>query len=120
MPRLEQTPRLRAWRWLRRPLGFESHDPLALLSGDDPCFIGSGDPAALVNFFFPDAPPRAPVTFQQIVCVDRTPRTCRIVRETTGGQSVPDVQDGLNHIPSGFDHIRALEERGIARHAITK
>src|SRR5205814_4886715 len=120
MPRLERTPRLRAWRWLRRLLGFESHDPLALLSGDDPCFIGSGDPAALVNFFFPDAPPRAPVAFQQFVCLDRSPRTRRIVRETTGGQSVPYVQDGLNHIPSGFDHVRALEERGITRHAIAQ
>src|SRR5205823_2642071 len=101
MPRLERPPRLRAWRWLRRLLGFESHDPLALLSGDDPCFIGSGDPAALVNFFFPDAPPRAPVAFQQIVSLDRPPRACRIVRETAGGQSVPNVQNRLNHIQIG-------------------
>src|SRR5207302_7267127 len=112
MPRLERTPALRAWQWPRHLPGFESHHPLALLSGDDSGFIGSGDPAALVNFFFPDAPPRAPVAFQQIVSLDRPPRACRIVRETAGGQSVPDVQNGLNHIPSGFDHVRPLEEIG--------
>src|SRR5260370_14865850 len=43
-----------------------------------------------------------------------------MVRETAGGQSVPDIQDRLNPIPSGFDHVRALEERGIARHAIAE
>src|SRR6266705_4126119 len=100
-PRLERIPARRAWRWPRRPPGFEAHAPRAFLSGDDPCLIRDGDPAALVDFFFADAPPRAPVAFQQIVCLDRAPRACGIVRETAGGQSVPNVEDGLDHIPSG-------------------
>src|SRR5258708_17389021 len=118
MPQLERTPAPRAARWLPRPAGFESHAPRARLTRDDSRFIRTGNSAALVDFLFADAPPSAPVTFQQIVCFDWTPRACRIVRETAGGQSVPDIQDGLNHIPSGLNHVRALEERGIARHAI--
>src|SRR5207248_9898541 len=70
--------------------------------------------------YFPNTPPRAPVAFQQIVSLDRPPRACRIVRESAGGQSVPNVQNRLNHIPSRLDHVRALEERGITRHAIAQ
>src|SRR6202158_2225600 len=117
---LERTPALRVWRWLRPPRVFESHAPRALHSGDDSRLIRGGNPAAVVDFLFADAPPRAAIAFQQVVCLDRTPRACRIVRETAGRQSVPNVQDGLNHIPSGFDHVRALEERGIARHTIAQ
>src|SRR5467141_3035400 len=117
---LERTPALRVWRWLRRPRGFESHAPRALPSGDDSRLIRGGNPAAVVDFLFADAPPRAAIAFQQIVSLDRPPRACRIVRETAGGQSVPDVQNRLNHIPSRLDHVRALEERGITRHAIAQ
>src|SRR5258708_33694450 len=113
MPQLERTPALRVWRWLRRPRGFESHAPRALHSGDYSRLIPGGNPAAVVDFLFADAPPRAAVAFQQIVRLDKTPRTCRTDRETAGGQSAPDVLGSLNHIPSGIDHFLGLEERGI-------
>src|SRR5258708_37202985 len=98
MPQLERTPAPRAARWLPRPAGFESHAPRALLSGDDSRFIRNGHSASLVDFLFANAPPSAPVTFQQIGSFDWTPRACCIVRETASGSSWPDGQDGLTHI----------------------
>src|SRR5260370_30688620 len=118
MPPLEPTPALRAVRWLRRPPGFESHAPLALHLGDDSRLIRGGNPAALVDFLFANAPPRAAIAFQPFVCLDRTPRACRIVREAAGGQSVPHFQDGLNHNPSGLDNLRTFENRDDGAHDI--
>src|SRR4029077_10221544 len=51
---------------------------------------------------------------------DGSPRARGIVRKAPCGQGVPDIKDGLNHAPAGFDHVRALEERGIAGHAIAQ
>src|SRR6266567_8205917 len=108
-PRLERTPAPRAWRWLHRPPGFESHVPHALLSGDDSRFVRHGDPATLVDFFFPDAPPRMPVAFQQIVCFEGSPGARGIIWKSARWQGPPNIQYGLNHIPTGFDHVRLLE-----------
>src|SRR5208283_659752 len=33
---------------------------------------------------------------------------------------MPDVEDGLDNSPAGFDHVSALEERGVASHAVAE
>ena len=33
---------------------------------------------------------------------------------------MPDVQDGLDDAPTGFDHVRTLKERWVTGHAITQ
>src|SRR5260370_26044780 len=92
--------------------------PLRL--GDDSSSIRHGDAPALVDFLFARPAPRAAVLFEQFFRLDGSPRAGCVIGESARGQRVPDVEDGLNHAPAGFDHVRALEERGVARHTIAE
>src|SRR5262249_39940179 len=62
----------------------------------------------------------AAVALHQFFGVTRSPRARRIVREAARGKGVPNVDDGLNDAPAGFDHVSALEQRRVARHAIAQ
>jgi hypothetical protein len=48
------------------------------------------------------------------------PRSGGVVGKIARGQSVPHIEDGLNHAPTGFHHVGALEQRGVADHAIAQ
>src|ERR1700686_1469105 len=50
---------------VRQDSNLTQHAPL---SGDDSRLVRSGNPAALFDFLFPDAPPRPAIAFQQFVC----------------------------------------------------
>src|SRR6476660_7976978 len=76
--------------------------------------------AALVDVFFTDAAPRMAVAVQQVFGFGRSPGARSIVGEAARRQSVPDVDDRLNHAPTGFDHVGALEQSGVAYHAIAQ
>src|ERR1700687_1923755 len=52
--------------------------------------------------------------------LDWAPPTGGIIWESAGAQRVPDVNDRLDHAPAGFNHVRTLEEGGIAGHAIAE
>src|SRR5260370_25822818 len=92
--------------------------PLRL--GDDSGSIRGGDAPALVDFLFAGPAPRAAVLFEQFFRLDGPPGAGCVIGEPARGQGVPYVEDGLNHTPAGFDHVRALEECGVARHAIAE
>src|SRR5216683_1969503 len=92
--------------------------PLRL--GDDSGSIRCGDAPALVDFLFARPAPRAAVLFKQFFRLDGPPGAGCVIGESARGQRVPYVEDGLNHTPARFDHVRALEECGVARHAIAE
>src|SRR5262245_22261667 len=62
--------------------------------------------------------PAAPVALQEIVGFFWTPTSGSIVREIARWQSFPDVDQWVYDTPSGFDHIGALEQSGVANHAV--
>src|SRR5258708_77018 len=76
--------------------------------------------AVAVDLLFADGAPGAAFAFEKLVRFHRAPRTGWIVGEAAGGQRMPDVQNGLNYIPAGFDHVGPLEERRVAGHAIAQ
>src|SRR6267143_3812397 len=76
--------------------------------------------AVAVDLLFANGAPGAAFAFEKLVCFHRAPRTGGMIGEAAGGQRMPDVQDGLDYVPPGFDHVGALEKRGIAGHAIAQ
>src|SRR5262249_4679218 len=67
-----------------------------------------------------DAAPSAPIALQQLVGFAWSPGARWVVGEAARRQRVPDVKDGLDYGPTRFDHICALEQRGIADHAVAQ
>src|SRR5260370_17184149 len=107
--RFERTPAPRAGRWRRRPPGSESHDPLALLLGDDSGAHGHGDAAALVDFFLARPAPRAAVLFEQFFVFDGPPRAGRVIGKTPRGQTAPPIENALTHPPPSSNPPRPLQ-----------
>src|ERR1700680_252194 len=65
----------------------------------------------------------APVTVifsHQFIGLGSSPGPRRIIRETPGRQSLPDIQDGGDDVPGGFHHVGPLEQRCIAEHAVVE
>src|ERR1700720_161253 len=73
-----------------------------------------------VGIFFPDAAPGAAITREQFIGLGGAPRAGGVIWEVARGEGVPDVGNGLDDTPSGFDHVGALEESGVTGHAVTK
>ena len=55
-----------------------------------------------------------------VVGLFRAPGAGGVVGEIAWRQCLPDVQHRADHAPSGFDHVGALEQRGVADHAIVQ
>ncbi len=70
--------------------------------------------------FFPDRPPRTTLARQQFVGFRRTPASRGVVWKAFGGNRGPHIQYGLNDSPARLDHVRALEQRGVADHAVVQ
>src|SRR5579862_782993 len=71
-------------------------------------------------FLGSDVTPGAAVAFEQVVGFLGSPGAGSVIREAAGGQRLPDVDDGFNDAPCGFDHVGALEQGGIADHAVVE
>src|SRR5436309_12640468 len=56
----------------------------------------------------------------QLLSLFWPPRSCLIIREFSRWQCLPYIEHGINHRPAGFDHVGALEERGVPDHAIVE
>src|SRR6516165_8194909 len=67
-----------------------------------------------------DIAPCAAVTGHHFIRVSWAPTARGVVREVARGQGVPHVQNWLNDAPACFDHVRALEQSGVADHAVVK
>src|SRR5689334_17128800 len=95
---------------------------ISSLTNDSRLFPGSGrsDSPALIEFFFPNTAPRAAVLLEQLITFDGAPRARGIVWRSAGRQCVPHIEDRLNHAPARLDHVRALKQRGVARHAVAQ
>src|SRR5712664_1332581 len=93
--------------------------PANLAGGSNLAFVVAAT-AVAVDLLFANGAPGAAFAFEKLVRFHRAPRTGRIVWEAAGGQRMPDVQDGLNYIPAGFDPVGTLEERRVAGHAIAQ
>ena len=62
--------------------------------------------------------PAPPVAFQQRVGLTRPPTPRRVLRNRGGFGGAPNVQDRIDQGPGGFDAVAAIEQRGVAAHAI--
>src|SRR5215469_251217 len=65
-------------------------------------------------------PPVPTVSRHQFLGFPRSPCACWIVREFAWRQRFPYVEYRIDNCPAGFDHVGALEERGVADHAVVK
>src|SRR5580700_6561311 len=72
------------------------------------------------GLFFSDHSPRATVARQQFVCFFRPPASRRVIGKIPGGSRGPRIQHRLNHSPPSLHHIGALEQSGIADHAVVQ
>src|SRR5882724_12110196 len=70
------------------------------------------------RMIFPDRSPSTAIASQQFVGFCRPPASGRIVRKTLGRGGGPCIQNGLDYSPTRFHHVRALEQRGVAHHAV--
>src|ERR1700675_1567249 len=70
----------------------------------------------LKSFF--EISPTAAIAFHQFVGLSRAPGSSGIVGEITRRQRLPHVEHGIDNAPTGFDHVGALEQRGVADHAV--
>ena len=60
------------------------------------------------------------VGLNEVVRFFGAPRSGGVVGEVPRGQRFPDVEDRLDDFPAGFHHVGALEQRGIAEHAVVE
>src|SRR5580700_9286209 len=58
------------------------------------------------------------VVFQQSVSLLGTPSAGSIVREAARWQRLPDIKNRADDSPTSLHHVRTLEQRGVADHAI--
>ena len=65
-------------------------------------------------------PPLATAARHQFLGLGRTPGAGGVVGEVARRQGLPDVEDRLHDRPAGFDHVGALEQRGVADHAVVE
>src|SRR5579863_1883467 len=65
-------------------------------------------------------PPVTAIAFEQVVGFPRAPRTGWIVGKIARRQGLPDVENGLHHAPTRFDHVSALKQSCVADHAFIK
>src|ERR1700731_1657767 len=70
----------------------------------------------LKSFF--EISPTAAIAFHQFVGLSRAPGSSGIVGEITRRQRLPHVEYGIDNAPTSLDHVGALEQRGIADHAV--
>jgi hypothetical protein len=56
---------------------------------------------------------------QQLVSRNWTPSTSGVIRKVLGRIISPRLKNRLSRLPSGFDHIRPMEKRRVADHAVT-
>src|SRR5260370_1789347 len=66
----------------------------------------------------PDRSPRTSIARKQFVGFWRPPASGRIVRKTLGRGGGPRIQNRLNYSPARLHHVRALEQGGVAHHAV--
>src|SRR5713226_1830943 len=64
--------------------------------------------------------PPATIALEQLVRRARTPSASRVVGKVPRRQAAPHVQNRGDDPPGGLDHILAMEERGIASHAVVE
>src|ERR1700680_3749688 len=93
---------------------------IGLLAGGGGFSLVVATAAVAVDFFFTDGAPGPAIAREQFFGFDRAPGTGSVIWKASRGQRVPDVDDRLNHVPPGLDHVESLEERGIAGHAIAQ
>ena len=65
-------------------------------------------------------PPLAMIAREQVAGFFRSPGARRVIGKIARRQRVPDVQDRLHDAPAGFDHVGALEQSGVADHAVVE
>src|ERR1700676_1237383 len=76
--------------------------------------------ASHVEIFFADAAPGAAIASEQFIGFGRTPGAGGGIWEVARGEGVRDVENGLDDAPAGFNHVGAVEESGVAGHAVAK
>src|SRR5580704_13303797 len=72
------------------------------------------------HLLFSDRPPGVAVASQQFVCFFRPPASRRVIGKIPGGSRGPRIQHRLNHSAPILHHICALEQSGIADHAVVQ
>src|SRR5260370_22471848 len=65
-----------------------------------------------------DRPPLPPAAPQQIVRSLRTGATHGIYFERDGLVVLPQIEDRLHHLPTGFHPVRPVEQHRVADHAV--
>src|ERR1700719_1890474 len=73
-----------------------------------------------VDIFFADATPGAAIASEQFIGFGGAPGAGGVIRKVARGEGMPNVENGLDDAPAGFHHVGALEERGVAGHAIAE
>src|SRR5580693_9655535 len=104
------------------PFFSEKSARLHFVPPTSPARITESPRRAAVRYRYPGSKswidPLFPVTFEQEIRFARAPASRRILRNLGALRGAPNVKNGVDERPSGFDVVAAIKERGVAAQAI--